>query len=146
MPSLTTDRRGLPLDRLLEIALSEFAEQVSQGLAKTPYSDIRPAHECVLRNIDRDGTRLTLIADRARLTKQAVGEVASDLERRGYLVRRPDPSDGRAKIMRLTRRGRAAHQVTFSLVRDIERCWEQRVGLERIQALREALEAITAGR
>ena len=113
--SITTDRRGLPLDRLLEIALSEFAEQVSQGLAKTPYSDIRRAHECVLRNIDRDGTRLTLIADRARLTKQVVGEVA------------------------------AAHGVSCGLVRDIERCWEQRVGLERIQALREALEAIAAG-
>ena len=56
-------------------------------------------------NIDPEGSRLTELAERARMTKQSVGEVATDLEQRGYVERVPDPADGRAKIIRLTERG-----------------------------------------
>ena len=59
-------------------------------------------------NIEPDGSRLTDLAERAHMTKQSVGEVTTELERRGYLERVPDPGDGRAKIIRLTERGRDA--------------------------------------
>ena len=77
------------------------------------------------------------------MTKQSVGEVTSDLEQRGYVERVPDPSDGRAKIIRLTERGRAAQALGFGLIDEIEQEWAERFGAERVAALREALEAIT---
>ena len=135
-----------PLIRLLDIAFSEYDAEVMRRLATTNYSDIRPAHGCVFGNVDPDGTRLTDLADRAHMTKQSVGEVVTDLQQRGYVERVPHPNDGRAKIIRLTARGREAQALGWTIIDDIEREWTERFGTERIAALREALEAVTAER
>ena len=69
---------------------------------------MREGHGCVFGFIDLDhGSRLTDLADRSGLTKQAVGEAVAELERKGYVERVPDPLDGRAKIIKLTRARRA---------------------------------------
>ncbi len=135
-----------PMIALLSVAFTEFSEELYRRLAATPYSDIRPGHGCLFGNVDPDGSRLTDIAGRACMTKQSVGEVASDLEQRGYVERIPDPSDRRAKIIRLTDKGRAAQALGRELIADIERDWTDRYGEDRVIALREALEAITAER
>jgi DNA-binding MarR family transcriptional regulator len=135
-----------PLIRLLDIAFSEYDAEVMRRLSTTDYSDIRPAHGCVFGNVDPDGTRLTDLADRAHMTKQSVGEVVTDLQQRGYVQRVPDPSDGRAKIIRLTARGHEAQTLGWKLINDIEREWSEHFGTERIAALREALEVVTAER
>lgn len=132
--------------RLLSLAFDDFCEDLERRVADTPYSDIRITHGCVFGNIDPEGTRLTDLAERARMTKQSVGEVTSDLEQRGYVERVPDPSDGRAKIIRLTERGRAAQVLGVGLIDEIEQEWAERFGAERVTALREALEAITGER
>jgi hypothetical protein len=126
-----------PLIRLLDIAFSEYDVEVMRRLATTDYSDIRPAHGCVFGNVDPDGTRLT---------KQSVGEVVTDLQKLGYVERIPDPNDGRAKIIRLTARGHEGQALGWKLINDIEREWTERFGADRIAALREALEAVTAER
>jgi DNA-binding MarR family transcriptional regulator len=132
--------------RLLNVAFDDFCDDLERRVADTPYSDIRVTHGCVFGNIDPEGTRLTELATRARMTKQSVGEVTSDLEQRGYVERVPDPSDGRAKIIRLTERGRAAQALGVGLIDEIEQEWAERFGAERVTALREALEAITGER
>lgn len=132
--------------RLLNLAFDDFCEDLERRVADTPYSDIRITHGCVFGNIDPEGSRLTDLADRARMTKQSVGEVTSDLEQRGYVERVPDPSDGRAKIIRLTERGRAAQALGVGLIDEIEQEWAERFGAERVTALREALETITGER
>jgi DNA-binding MarR family transcriptional regulator len=132
--------------RLLNVAFDDFCVDLEGRVADTPYSDIRVTHGCVFGNIDPEGTRLTELAARARMTKQSVGEVTSDLEQRGYVERVPDPSDGRAKIIRLTERGRAAQALGVGLIDEIEQEWAERFGAERVAALREALEAITGER
>jgi DNA-binding MarR family transcriptional regulator len=135
-----------PFIRLLGAAFDDFSAELSKRVAATAFADIRASHGCVFGNIDPDGSRLTDLAERAHMTKQSVGEVTSDLEQRGYIERVPDPSDGRAKIIRLTERGREAQAIGRGLIDDIERDWGERFGAERIAALREALEAITAER
>jgi DNA-binding MarR family transcriptional regulator len=132
--------------RLLNVAFDDFCVDLERRVADTPYSDIRVTHGCVFGNIDPEGTRLTELAARARMTKQSVGEVTSDLEQRGYVERVPDPSDGRAKIIRLTERGRAAQALGVGLIDEIEQEWAERFGAERVAVLREALEAITGER
>ena len=146
MPETFNAPARRPLIRLLDIAFSEYDAEVMRRLATTNYSDIRPAHGCVFGNVDPDGTRLTDLADRAHMTKQSVGEVVTDLQQRGYVERVPDPNDGRAKIIRLTARGREAQALGWTIIDDIEREWTERCGTERIAALREALEAVTAER
>ena len=135
-----------PLIRLLDVGFDVFSAELARRVADTPYSDIRLTHGCVFGNIDPDGSRLTDLAERAHMTKQSVGEVASELEHRGYLERVPDPSDGRAKIIRLTERGRTAQALGREIIDEIEREWAARFGADRVAALRDALEAITAER
>jgi DNA-binding MarR family transcriptional regulator len=133
-----------PLIRLLGLVFTNFQEELYRRLAAAGFDDIRPGHGCVFGNIDaREGLRLTDIAERARMTKQSVGEATTDLERRGYLERIPDPADGRVKIIRLTDRGREAQQVGRNLIDEIEREWSERYGEARVAALRDALETIT---
>jgi len=130
--------------RLLSTAMDDFSAELFERVETAGYGDLRPGHGCVFGNIDPDGSRLTDLAERARMTKQSVGEVASDLEARGYVERVPDPNDGRAKIIRLTERGRAAQAIGQALIDDLERDWGERFGADRVAALREALEVITA--
>jgi DNA-binding MarR family transcriptional regulator len=135
-----------PLIRLLDVAFDDFSDEVYRRVEAAGIRDIRPGHGCVFGNIEPEGSRLTDLAERARMTKQSVGEMASDLERRGYVERVPDPSDGRAKIIRLTARGREVQALGRRLIDDVEREWAERYGEERVAALRDALEAITAER
>jgi hypothetical protein len=109
----------LPMIRLLGVAFDEFSEELSTRVAASGHGDIRPGHGCVFGNIDPDGSRLTDMAERARMTKQSVGEVATDLERRGDLERLPDAAGGRVKIIRLTDRGREAQRVGRGLIDEI---------------------------
>jgi DNA-binding MarR family transcriptional regulator len=139
-----TDRA--PLIRLLDVAFDEFSDALTERVQDAGYTDIRPGHGCVFGTIDPEGSRLTDLAERAGMTKQTVGEVTSDLERLGYLERVPDPLDGRAKIIRLTERGREAQAVGRRLIDEVEREWAERYGEERVAALRDALETITAER
>ena len=137
----------LPMIRLLWVAFDHFATEHAQRVAAAGYPDIRPGHGCVFGGIDpENGSRLTDLADRAMMTKQTVGEVVSDLEKRGYVERVPDPEDGRAKIIRLTKRGHAAQALGFGMIDDLEREWAERYGEERIAALRDALEVVSARR
>jgi DNA-binding MarR family transcriptional regulator len=136
----------LPLIRLLDVAFDDFSDELSRRVEAAGFTDIRPGHGCVFGTIDPQGSRLTDLAQRANMTKQSVGEATSDLEQRGYLERVPDPNDGRAKIIRLTERGREAQAIGRRLIDDLERQWAERYGEARVAALREALEAITAER
>lgn len=130
--------------RLLSMAADQFAEEFTNKLAAVGLSDLRPGHGCVFGNIDPEGgSRLTELAERANMTKQSVGEFASDLEQLGYLERVPDPNDGRAKIIRLTDQGRRAHLIGRQIIDELEQEWGQRYGEKRVASLRECLELLT---
>jgi DNA-binding MarR family transcriptional regulator len=131
---------------LLDQAMHQFQTELHERAGAAGYTDVRPGHGCVFGTIDPDGSRLTDLAGRANMTKQSVGEAVSDLERLGYIERLPDPGDGRAKIIHLTDRGREAQAFGRRTIAELEEEWAQRYGEERVAALREALEAVTAER
>ena len=132
----------IPLPPLLENAREAGFEELHRRLAERGYPDIRRAHGCVFRWVEPDGTRLTELAELAGHSKQAVGEFVCDLEARGYVERVPDPADGRAKIIRLTEHGAEAKSTALEIFAEIEAEWAERIGPERVEALRDALEAI----
>src|ERR671924_1977489 len=112
----------LPLIGLLAEVQGAVSDELYGQLHERGYGDIRPAHGCVFGFIERTGgARLTALADRSGLTKQAVGEAVADLEGLGYVERVPDPGDGRAKIIRLNERGREAAAAAEEIFADIER-------------------------
>jgi DNA-binding MarR family transcriptional regulator len=132
---------------LLYGAADALVAELTERMQAAGYGDVRGAHGCVFGNITGDGMRLTELAELAGMTKQAVGEAVSDLEELGYAQRVADPSDGRAKIIRLTERGQAAQHAGFELISEIENEWSQRFGAERVAAMRSLLiELLTAER
>jgi DNA-binding MarR family transcriptional regulator len=136
--------RPLPavLAQVKNLAVQDmFGRMAAQG-----FEDVREGHGCVFGFIDLEqGSRLTDLADRAGLTKQAVGEAVAELERKGYLERVPDPEDGRAKIIKLTQRGVEAALTGRRLFAEIENEWAERYGEERVTSLRDCAEEIAAG-
>jgi DNA-binding MarR family transcriptional regulator len=134
----------VPLVGLLNRSGQLMDERLFSELRAAGYPELRPGHACVFGNIERGGSRLTDIAERAQITKQAVGEAASELEQIGYLERVPDETDRRAKILRLTERGQKAQDEGYAIIRRVERELADAYGVEFVNALRAALEDYTA--
>jgi len=136
----------IPIGPLLGEARAIVMEDFHRRLHEQGFDEIRPGHGCVFRFIDHDGSRLTELADRSGLTKQAVGEVVADLEALGYVERVGDPVDRRAKTIRLTPRGSEAQNAALAIFAEIERDWAARVGEKRMAVLREVLEDVVLAR
>jgi DNA-binding MarR family transcriptional regulator len=140
----TDPTNWIPLPGLLDIASEALFAEFRAELERSEFGDIRPTHGCVFRFVQGEGLRLTDIAERAKLTKQSVGEIVDDLVQRGYAKRVPAPDDRRAKLICLTERGEAAQAHGRKLFAKVEKRWAERYGAERIAALRELLEEMAA--
>ena len=105
----------------------------------------------VFENIDPGGTRLTTLAARAGMTHQSMGEVVDALRERGYVERRPDPSDGRARLVCLTEEGSRLARRALREIAAIEDQWRRHfaeAGLDRDlrSVLQDAVQRTAAGR
>ena len=107
--------------RTAQLMVAELVDR----LVAAGYPDVPAATHPVFENLDRDGTRLTDLAARADMTHQSMGELIERLEHRGYVERRPDPGDGRARLVCLTAKGRQAVRVALREIRAIEANWTQ---------------------
>jgi DNA-binding MarR family transcriptional regulator len=123
---LAPDR--LAIGQLLVRLLREFRDDLGAPRAAAGYGDVREPHLQIFGNIRMGGIRLTELADRAQLSLAATSELVNDLADMGYLTRRPDPADGRAKLIDLTTRGREMMAYAGDRVADIERRWSTLVG------------------
>ncbi|MGM0557206.1 MAG: MarR family winged helix-turn-helix transcriptional regulator [Myxococcota bacterium] len=75
-------------------------ERAVQRMKRAGWAELTPAHTRLLPHVDLEGTRVTELAQRLGVTKQAVSQLVRDMERMGALERVPDPSDGRAKLVK----------------------------------------------
>jgi DNA-binding MarR family transcriptional regulator len=140
--SITTQR---PIGGLLNEVKVAAVRRLFVRLREEGFEHIREGHGCVFGFIDiENGSRLTELAERAGLTKQAVGEAATELEALGYAERVPDPSDKRAKIIKLTPSGLEACLTGRRIFAEIEREWAEQFGEELVANMREAAERIVA--
>src|ERR1051325_51609 len=97
---------------------------------------LRPKHGAVIANIDADGTRPSVLADRAGMTRPAMGELIDELEAAGYVERVPDPEDRRAKLIKPTPKTLARQQLAREVNAAIEGLYIERLGRKRYDALR----------
>jgi DNA-binding MarR family transcriptional regulator len=149
MPTLAADPAtatptDLHLVALLESVKVDLLEEMYRRVAAAGYPGLRPSHGCVFRYLDVDGSRLSDLAEKSGMTKQAFGEHLANVEALGYIVRVPDPADGRAKLVMPTPRGRELLILGRQVFTDLEREWAEAIGSERVSALRDTLEEIHA--
>ncbi|HXF64813.1 MAG TPA: MarR family transcriptional regulator [Caldilineaceae bacterium] len=124
---------------LLRIPFQATVERVRKHLAGAGFTDLTMAHYSVFQHLRPEGSRVSELAAQAQITKQSMGALVEHLERCGYVVRRPDPSDGRAALVQLTARGEALVQVARKAVQSIEMEWEAYLGSTRMEELRQTL-------
>lgn len=134
----------LNLGLLLFIPYRELEARVFAALAAAGFDDITPAQARIAGRIGPNGTRLTDLAEQARVTKQTAGFLVDRLERHGYVERVPDPSDARARLVRIADRGHAVARVADAAVAAVEAEWAAHLGHRRTGHLRDALTRLRA--
>lgn len=107
--------------------LHEFRETLSAGVEESEFGDLRFAHNQIWGNVGIEGIRLTDLARKATLSLAACSELVNELCDLDYLERRPDPTDGRAKLIYPTRRGRALLDAAGVRVAELEADWRARL-------------------
>lgn len=135
--------RPVRITGLVRVAADRaFAAVRDEVLAR--HRDLRPAHVQVLSGGPIDGLRVTELADRASMTKQSMHELVVHLERCGYVRREPDPADSRARLVRLTERGRELEETAHAASARLHLAWRARVGADRFDALWATLQELAA--
>jgi len=132
---MRADQRGFMIGALLN--LPSFA------LDRRGFADVTPSHTTVMKVLGPDGSRITDLASRAVITKQSMGYLVEQLEAAGYVKRAPDPSDGRATIIRRTQKGWAYNKAAAEEVAAVQREWTGLLGDGKMQQLRHLLLELT---
>ncbi|WP_179756485.1 MarR family winged helix-turn-helix transcriptional regulator [Kineococcus aurantiacus] len=113
--------------------------RIFRALAEAGFDDFTPAQARVMQRIGPDGTRLTELAEAAQVTKQTAGFLVDQLERTGYVRRTPDPTDARARLVRVAERGAAAQPVAARALAAVEAEWREHLGPRAWEQLRATL-------
>jgi DNA-binding MarR family transcriptional regulator len=127
------------IGRLLLRAQRAFDANLNARLRERGYPDVRLAHSALFAYIDPEGTRSSELAERAGMTKQGMGQLVGDLEKKGYVERVEDPADRRAKLVRLTKEGRRHVRDAREIIGEIEEAYALRLGDGRLETLRAIL-------
>jgi DNA-binding MarR family transcriptional regulator len=140
----SADDHGPLLGSLVRLAAQRVQEQHARWLETSGFGDLQPAHSAVIQPLwdHPEGARLTALARASRITKQSMSALVDHVEKRGYVERVPDPHDARASLIRLTARGRTFARAIRGFAREIEADWSERIGRERTEHLRSALESL----
>ena len=135
-----TPRRQEPnLGILLFVTYRALEQRAHDAVVAAGITDITPAQARIAARIGPHGTRVSDLAEQARVTKQSAGFLVEQLEAAGYVDRVPDPVDGRARLVRLTSR---ADRVVAAANAEVERVlaeWAEHVGADRLQQVHETL-------
>ena len=128
----------MDLATLMFVSYRSMDERVQRAMREAGY-DVTVAQSRLGQRIADEGSRLTELADRAQGTKQTASLLVAALEREGLVERVPDPSDGRARLIRMSARGREAATQAMHVVIAVEQEWTEHLGPELAGQLREGL-------
>lgn len=130
------------LPRLLRELSSDFERQICAGLAARGHPGIRSAHNAVLANLGMGAVRVTDLAERGRVTQQAMGKMLRELEGMGYLSRDVDSDDKRAREIRLTERGEQLVADCQTVIDGVQHDYALRAGADQLLQLEQNLREI----
>lgn len=140
--TVSVPERERTLGSLLRLPYRALQARVYDALPAHGFDDLRAAHSAVFRHIDPAGSRITVLAESAGMTKQSMAYLVDALAQGGYLNVVPDPADGRAKLARLTARGKRAMNALIELSAQFELELAQQLGATKMKDLRGLLEDV----
>jgi DNA-binding MarR family transcriptional regulator len=141
----TLKKREMLIGALLRVPAQAIHRRIIQDLNGAGFDDLRLPHITVLQFPGPDGVRPGTLAVRAGVSKQAMNQLLRSLEALGYIVRSDAPDEGRARIIRFTKRGHAAYSKIHDILRNIEREWSAELGLKDFAQLKELLSRVWEG-
>jgi DNA-binding MarR family transcriptional regulator len=140
------EKQGLParplLGLLLRLLNQHWADGVDAALRAAGFDGIRPHHANVFAFTPPEGIQVSELAQLSRVRKQTMAQAIEQLESAGYVERRPDPSDRRARLVFLTDRGKAVRPVGTTAGRRVEERWAELTSPEEVEALRRSLQRL----
>jgi DNA-binding MarR family transcriptional regulator len=139
LPRSGLDPRDMLIGALLRVPAQAIHRRIITELNASGFDGLRLPHMAVLQFPGPDGVRPGVLAERAGMSKQAMNQLLQSLEGLGYVVRADASDEGRARIVRFTKRGRAAYAKVHHILRDVEREWSAELGPKRFAQLKELL-------
>jgi len=127
---------------LLRVPAQAIHRRIIRDLNLAGFEELRVPHMAVMQFPGPDGLRPSALAERTGMSKQAMNQLLRSLESLGYIARSDAPNEGRARIIRFTRRGRAAYSKIHDILRDIEREWKGELGPARFAQLKKLLRLV----
>jgi DNA-binding MarR family transcriptional regulator len=140
--SSSTKTGDMLIGALLRVPAQAIHRRIINELNGAGFKEVRVPHMAVLQFPGPDGVRPGTLAERAGMSKQAMNQLLRSLEGLGYIARSDVPDEGRARIIRLTKRGRAAYAKVHDILRDIEREWSAELGPKDFAQLKELLSRV----
>lgn len=131
--------------RLLLNAYRAFNSRAYEKLVARGYTEVGQPHLSVIPHIETEGTRITTLAERASMTKQAIGQLIQDLETQGFVVREPDPTDRRTAVVRFTDAGYQLLTDAYAIKQEIEQEFTTLLGQNGLDTLRALLKTLIDG-
>jgi DNA-binding MarR family transcriptional regulator len=113
-------------------------------LAARGFEGLTPAFASIMPLLDATGMRPTALAQRAGVTKQAMSQLVGLLEERKYVEQVPDPSDTRAKVVRLTKRGVALRKACLDVRNELHAAAAKALGKKDLARLQQDLGKLIA--
>lgn len=130
------------LGLLLRLVHQHWALAVDSALRDAGFGDIRAPHASVFPFVPPEGIPVSELAKRAHVRKQTMAQAVNELEQMGYVERRPDQRDRRARLVLLTPRGKAVPPVAISAGRQVEARWAELTSPRKLESLRRSLQAL----
>lgn len=141
-------RVGLRTSDTIAHALSRssrlFHERALAEVRAAGFPEVKQRWIALLPHLSGEGIRSSELSERLEITRQGTGQLIGELEGFGYVERVPDPTDGRAKLVRLTDRGWAAWLAGLEALRSLEAELETALGRPALQALRQHVPRLLA--
>ncbi len=128
---------------MLRVVWQWVRDQLYAGVVAAGFDDLNAAHVGLWRYPGLEGVRPSQLADRAGITKQSVNDLLGHLEGHGYLLRVPDSVDGRARVIRLTAKGRRIEQTIYAEAGAAQLRIAEILGPRRFAQLHSSLELLT---
>jgi DNA-binding MarR family transcriptional regulator len=135
---------AMSLSAALLAATGSLVEDIHNGVVAFGYTDLRPTHGFVFSRLAPSGATVTEIAEHLGFTRQAASQIVDELERKGYVERRPHPDDARARLVVLTPQGWQCTRAAEASAVEAVQPWVEILGEERLLALRDELVRLAA--
>ena len=132
------------LGLLLRLAHQQWTLAVDTKLAEEGFDDIKPHHANIFTFVPPEGIQVSQLTELAHVRKQSMTQTVEELEKLGYVERRPDPNDKRGRLVFLTERGRKVSPIARAAGKLVDQHWAELTSSEEIETLRKALRSVLA--